>query len=69
MVILVTPDGLKPDPKAKAILEMATPIDKQSLQSLLGMVTKEDVTPLSMALVLSFCKVSRSFQLKSMNKH
>ena len=37
---LLTPDGLKPDPnKVKAILEMPTPAEKQSLQRLLGMIT------------------------------
>ena len=37
---LLTPDGLKPDPnKVKAILEMPTPTEKQSLQRLLGMIT------------------------------
>ena len=36
----LTPDGLKPDPnKVKAILEMPTPTEKQSLQRLLGMIT------------------------------
>jgi len=37
---LLTPDGLKPDSnKVKAILEMPTPTEKQSLQRLLGMIT------------------------------
>ena len=37
---LLTLDGLKPDPnKVKAILEMPTPTEKQSLQRLLGMIT------------------------------
>ena len=37
---LLTPDGLKPDPnKVKAILEMPTPTEEQSLQRLLGMFT------------------------------
>ena len=37
---LLTPDGLKPDPnKVKAILEMPTPTEKQSLQRLLSMIT------------------------------
>ena len=37
---LLTSDGLKPDPnKVKAIVEMPTPADKQSLQRLLGMIT------------------------------
>ena len=37
---VLTSDGLKPDPnKVKAIVEMPTPADKQSLQRLLGMIT------------------------------
>ena len=37
---LLTPDGLRPDPnKVKAIVEMPTPVDKQSLQRVLGMIT------------------------------
>ena len=37
---LLTSDGLKPNPnKVKAIVEMPTPADKQSLQRLLGMIT------------------------------
>ena len=37
---LLTPDGLKPDPnKVKAMVEMPTPVDKQSLQRLLGVIT------------------------------
>ena len=40
IVHLLTQDGLKPDPhKVKAILEMPTPTEKQSLQRLLGMIT------------------------------
>ena len=37
---LLSPDGLRPHPnKVKAILKMPTPVDKQSLQRLLGMIT------------------------------
>ena len=37
---LLSPDGLKPGPnKVKAIWKMPTPVDKQSLQRLLGMIT------------------------------
>ena len=36
---MLTPDGLRPDPsKVKTILEMPTPVDKQSLSRLLGMI-------------------------------
>lgn len=39
-IYFITSGGLRPDPnKAKASLEMSTPVDKHALQRLLGMVT------------------------------
>ena len=41
---LLTPDGLKPDSnKVKAILEMSTPTEKQSLHRLLGIITYDEM--------------------------
>ena len=62
---LLTPDGLKPDPnKVKAILEMPTPTEKQSMQRLLGMITylAKFLTNLSDVTELLRCLLDRDVE-------
>ena len=62
---MLTPDGFNPDPnKVKAILEMPTPTEKQSMQRLLGMITylAKFLTNLSDVTELLRCLLDRDVE-------